>query len=553
MRPLLLLLPYLLLAQSPDPNQAKRVAAVAQREPFLRATKSAVIVGISDYPPETGMTQLKFAKADADAMAAALRAQGYSVRLLTDGRATRSLITSAVREAAQIADPSGAVLFFFSGHGFATSAAKNFLVTSGVTAEDVAKEGLSLEDLQAEMQRSPARQKMMFIDACRNEPGKSASARSFSDLQASSGLRVLLSTQSGKMSFENDSLKQGVFTHFLLRGMGGEAAGADGLVTFRDLSDFLASSVRRWSFEQGFTQVPVERSDEASGDFLLARANVAPVVPVPPPVVIPAGPKRGDVKTNPKDGQRYAFIPSGTFRMGCSEGDNQCLPSEKPTRDVTISKGFWLGQTEVTVEAYRRFASAVGRNLPDEPKFEDRPLNPGWANGKVPMVNVDWNDSSAYCTWIGGRLPTEAEWEFAARAETTGARYGDLSAIAWFGDNAGSSSLDTANIWDKDPKNYYKRLSNNQNTFHAVAQKGPNAFGLYDMLGNVSEWTSDWYGEGYYQGAERTDPNGPPNGENRSLRGGSCYNNPRYVRVSYRYWYSPGVRDFSVGFRCVGD
>ena len=134
------------------------------------------------------------------------------------------------------------------------------------------------------------------------------------------------------------------------------------------------------------------------------RTTEAPSFPV---ATVPDNrPKKGDVKTNLKDGLRYAFIPAGSFQMGCSPDDRECDSDEKPAHRVTNSRPFWLGQTEVTVESYRRFAAANGKSLPSETT-----LNPGWASGKLPMVNVDWNDANGYCVWIGGRLPTEAEWE----------------------------------------------------------------------------------------------------------------------------------------------
>ena len=256
----------------------------------------------------------------------------------------------------------------------------------------------------------------------------------------------------------------------------------------------------------------------------------------------------GTVQENPKDGLKYVWIPSGTFQMGCSPGDSLCTDFEKPSHRVTISKGFWIGQTEVTVEAFRRFTNQTGAKMPAPPSF-----NLGWSTRAMPIVNVSWEDAHAYCEWAGGRLPTEAEWEYAARGGSTEARYGDLDEIAWYADNSGRQRLDSTRILLGDQANYGKRLGKNGNGMHEVAQKRANGFGLYDILGNVWEWVNDWYDEKYYQSSPSQDPAGPTSGTLRVLRGGAWSSVPWHLRVSVRDKGGPGGRDYNIGFRCGGE
>jgi len=188
--------------------------------------------------------------------------------------------------------------------------------------------------------------------------------------------------------------------------------------------------------------------------------------------------------------------------------------------------------------------------MPPGPVLNGRPLNPGWADEAMPIVDVTWDDAQAYCRWAGGRLPTEAEWEYAARAGTTAARYGDLDEIAWYANNSGRQRMDDARI-SKEIQGI-KRLSENANGMHEVGKKRANGFGLYDILGNVWEWVNDWYDEKYYQSSPSQDPSGPASGQARVVRGGSWVNFfPRVVRVSYRAWALPGDKDIKFGFRSL--
>lgn len=217
------------------------------------------------------------------------------------------------------------------------------------------------------------------------------------------------------------------------------------------------------------------------------------------------------IRVNPKDGLIYVWRPPGEFMMGCSPGDNGCGDDEKPPHEVTITEGFWIGTSEVTQEAYQR---VVGKD----------PSN--FRGAKLPVEMVSWIDAEAYCHKAGGRLPTEAEWEYAARAGNQPSRYGDIASVAWY-------------------------AGNSDNRTHEVAQKAPNAWRLYDMLGNVREWTADHYA-GYISGAV-VNPRGPDTGDYRVVRGGSWHSDPGDVTASSRLDMEPEYRSELIGFRCAAD
>ncbi len=259
----------------------------------------------------------------------------------------------------------------------------------------------------------------------------------------------------------------------------------------------------------------------------------------------------GAVRENPHDGQKYVWIPPGTFMMGCSPEDPGCVDDEKPAHHVTLTQGFWIGQTEITVAAYKRFVAGTGSSMPPEPKFDAKSLNAGWHDDALPMVNLNWANAQDYCAWAGGRLPTEAEWEYAARGGSTFAGYGNLDDVAWYADNSGQSPINSTALWNQDQKTYFQKLDQNGDGLHPVAQKRPNPYGLFDMLGNASEWVRDWYDAHYYPKSPSQDPPGPAAGTQRILRGWCWFNSPFTVRVSHRGPSDPYIKGNACGGRCV--
>ena len=272
-------------------------------------------------------------------------------------------------------------------------------------------------------------------------------------------------------------------------------------------------------------------------------------------VTAPIRPRAVKTKVNPKDGLRYVWIPAGSFTMGCSPGDNECRNDEQPAHKVEITHGFWLMRTPVTVGAWKRYRAATGKPpLRTSDVLGRKNLNEASGNDNMPVVWVTWEQARGFCEWSAGRLPTEAEWEYAARAGSKGARYGRLDAIAWYADNSGNQPIDSMEIWRTDQANAAKRLFENGNGPHPVGQKQPNAWDLYDMLGDVWQWTADWYGAKYYELRDTPDPVGPREGLMRVLRGGGSFGDiRRNLRVSIRLRVSPKSSLNHTGFRCAGD
>lgn len=241
---------------------------------------------------------------------------------------------------------------------------------------------------------------------------------------------------------------------------------------------------------------------------------------------VPGGFQRKQPRRFPQEGRDlgdFKWIAPGIFTMGSPDDDQEASGREIPAHTVVLTRGFWMCDHEVTQTEYQ----IVTRRSPSTSRGPDRPVE-----------NVSWFDAVAYCERLTDRevkagriprryvyrLPTEAEWEFACRAGTTGARYGELDAIAWW---QGNSSDQT----------------------HPVKGKQPNSFGLHDMLGNVDEWCWDWLGG--YTNEGITDPVGPLAGERRVIRGGSYLGDARDLRSTVRGASPPDVPFDDTGFRVV--
>ncbi|PIU17887.1 MAG: hypothetical protein COT18_11720 [Elusimicrobia bacterium CG08_land_8_20_14_0_20_59_10] len=212
------------------------------------------------------------------------------------------------------------------------------------------------------------------------------------------------------------------------------------------------------------------------------------------------------------------LIPEGAFLMG---SDEPGFTNEHPNHKVFLD-AYYIDKFEVTIARYKLFVKAAGRKLPRQssPENDDRPV-----------IRMTWHDALAYCEYYGKRLPTEAQWEKAAGGGRAGKfSFGNDAALlgeyAWFWGNSGTQ-------------------------IHPVGLKKPNGYGLYDMHGNVLEWTADWYDAGYYKKSPARNPQGPAKSKKKVIKGGSAFVTAELCRTSVRIRSSPDTPYSGKGFRCV--
>jgi formylglycine-generating enzyme required for sulfatase activity len=267
-----------------------------------------------------------------------------------------------------------------------------------------------------------------------------------------------------------------------------------------------------------------------SNGFRLARTADVPALA--PPATEPAPRPSRDTSVDLGSGVRIelAHVRAGRFLMGSTDGGTD----ETPAHRVTISKPFLMGKYEVTQGQWKAVMGSNPSNFT--------------GNDDLPVERVSWDDCQEFIrrlnatTGGGWRLPTEAEWEYACRAGSTGGYAGDVDAMAWYGDNSGRQRIDSR------PMSLQERLDNGCRT-HPVGAKQPNAWGLYDMHGNVWEWCSDWYGENYYAGSPGVDPVGPTSGAGRVIRGGSWNDSVAFCRSAFRDRGAPSLHLLVLGLR----
>ncbi|WP_295590242.1 SUMF1/EgtB/PvdO family nonheme iron enzyme [uncultured Lamprocystis sp.] len=232
---------------------------------------------------------------------------------------------------------------------------------------------------------------------------------------------------------------------------------------------------------------------------------------------------------NARDGSVMVHVPAGEFEMGDGQGDN-C-----PKHRVFVS-AYWMGVYAVTNAQYLKFVEATGHRAPDKADYGQAIwTGRGFPKDKAdhPVVCVAWDDAVAYVQWAGCELPTEAQWEKAAR--------GPAGLIYPWG-----------NDWDASRCRHDKNKGSETTCPVSGYPGGVSGYGTYNQSGNVWEWCADWYENGYYGKSPVRDPRGPEGGSSRVRRGGGWWGgDPVSFRGAIRYWYDPGYRGVGLGFRLV--
>ncbi|MGB2614611.1 MAG: SUMF1/EgtB/PvdO family nonheme iron enzyme [Phycisphaerae bacterium] len=533
------------------------VFLAAENPPDAEGERFAVVIGIDEYQ---ALGKLTVCRNDAKALAKVLvESGGYNesrVIVMTDDAAepqNRPTLGTMKRRIEQVADLAGegdTVLVYFSGHGI-TKDGQGYLVPM----DGDANSAVPLASVKDALLKSKAASKVLILDACHaGSAAKGVGGIAPSLTAGAGGLVMLLSSAADQVSYPDEGGTRSVFSKYLAEGLSGAADGdADETVTVAELNAFVNRSMKDWSLATGKTQTPL-CCPETPPSLVLARVQpgARPLQPVPVPplateMLVPAGcramagtaaepyTKTGWAKeiVHEATGIELVFIPAGEFLMG-SPASEARRDNDETQHRVTLTKGFYLGATEVTQAQWQ---AVMGSN---PSRFK--------GDGRLPAEKVSWNDCQAFCRKAGGglRLPTESEWEYACRAGTqTRFSFGDadsaLGDYAWYGSNSGKGAP------------------------HPVGQKRPNAWGLYDMHGNVWEWCADWYVKDYPGGAV-TDPTGPaavpgpPELSRRVMRGGSCSDwrlpkdtLPGVCRSANRSDHGPRFRFIYLGFRVAVD
>jgi len=501
----------------------------------------ALLIGVNKY--KEPFQSLQFCEGDMKYLAETFERIGFQKDKIVLMAGTDNSINSPTKEhiMEQVegicgkAEKDDLLIIAFSGHGV-TIRGVEYICPNDADLNDK-RTLIPTDKIFDILTDSPADHKLMIVDACRNEltiPGK----KGLEEYETSQGeaqnkdehnFALLASCKPNHVSWESDDLKHGVFTHFLVKGLLGEAKDKEGgNVTILGLAHYAYQKTKDFVEKMGMgsEQIPTLNCNNME-DFVLAKwdSGNSPSPSSPLPEDKPEH-EPGERMVKMVDGIKYAFrwCPKGSFKMGSKyHFEWQQVKRELTDKydelqhQVTLTEGFWMLETEVTQTMWKHI-------MGNEPSyFKDRPQNP--------VEQVSWSKCEEFCQKLSAKvggivsLPTEAQWEYACRARSKEAYAGNLDAMAWYGENKYHGST------------------------HKVGLKRPNAWGLYDMHGNVWEWCRDWYAG--YSDKKELNPNGPNNGKDRVNRGGSWASEAGACRSASRDSNIPEDKSPFIGFRPV--
>ena len=539
-----------------------------------QGNKWALLVGINKYEK---LSHLSYAVADVtDFKNVLVKMCGFPndhVYLMTDAstredKPTDTNVLFRLDKLAERIGPQDTFVFYFAGHGISIDESnqdeiqqyRQYLLPLNAdvrTASTREQSAIPLTQMQKVMRKIKARLVLFIIDACSNDPDKGrgdkdnllvedfdrgmkavvneiAKGRT-QTLGSTPVIATLYACSVGERAYEWPNKHHGIFSYYLLQGMKSHQHGD---LTIDELSSYVKSKVNEWAMDYlGTNKTQTPRLDtigngkfvfsmQGSDNSLATNEDKEQLEDVTLSKTVRDSIIKTDVKRSPqpilpasklKD---MIYIKGGWFTMGSDDGDRD----EKPTHEVYLD-AFYIGKYEVTIGQYKEFIRSTGRS----------PL-PEWVSKYLPtddhpVVGVSWEDAEAYCEWAGGRLPTEAESEKAARGGLEGKKF------PW-GD---ATFINLSNTEDTTGSNYTlpvkKALANN--------------YGVCGMAENVWEWCSDWYDAYYYKISPDKNPKGPNNGEYRVLRGGVWNNTDEPAHCAKRSYGKPSTAYYRVGFRVV--
>jgi len=518
----LLVIPVIIHAQQTTQRGMKPVQITVEGNTTVLYSQShALVIGVSAYnaglPPLQGVVQ------DVNAVRSALEENGFDVTTVMDpdNAGLQKAFTNFITRYGQ--ENNNRLLIYFAGHGYTEKMpyGDDLGYICPVDAPDPNKnpagfqeKAMPMRQIETYAYQIKSKHALFLFDACFSGSIFSTS-RAIPEVisyKTKEPVRQFIASGSANETVPDKS----IFTGQFVRALKGEADGnKDGYLTGTELGEFLQSTVVNYSYGAQHPQYGKIRNpnlDKGDFVFVLAGKSVTSFPPVAPSTIEESRTGASSLIAE------MVFVHGGTFQMGSNSRGND----EKPFHSVTISN-YYIGKYEVTQKLWRD----VMGNDPPELSFK--------GCDQCPVEKVSWNDIQEFLqklnlkTGKNYRLPTEAEWEYAARGGNQSKGYiysgsNTIDEIAWYGSNSGSKT-------------------------HPVGQKHPNELGLYDMTGNVWEWCSDWYGDTYYKSSPMDNPKGPSIGTSRSLRGGSWFYGPNFCRTGKRGKNNPDDRHSGCGFR----